>query len=86
MRGTIFALVVGVAGLASLPATGAQAAAAPTPRVGKPVVQQVWWDRWGRWHPPYYGYRYGPPRYYAYGPPRPYRGYRRMHCLRHGWC
>ena len=45
-------------------------------------IQQVWWDRWGHWHPGYYhrpyyyypyyyGYR---PYYYGYGY-RPYYGY-----------
>jgi hypothetical protein len=92
MRRMIFALVVGGAALATVP-PGAQAApvlAAPLPATWatKPMVQQVWYDRWGRWHPPrgYYGYGYGPPRPYAYGPPRPYWRHRRAQCLRHGWC
>ena len=71
----------------------------PSPRLtGEPaiepaiVVQPVWYDRWGRWHPPYYQYGYGPPRgYYAYGPPGPcwryrYCHHRRVQCLRYGWC
>lgn len=91
MRTAMFALVVGgAAGLTSLPAPGAQAASFPAPQVSAPAIQPVWYDRWGRWHPPYpyYGYGYGPPRYYAYGPPRPHRDwrYRRMQCLRYGWC
>ena len=65
----------------------------PSPRLtGEPaiepaiVVQPVWYDRWGRWHPPrpyYYGY-------YGYRPPPPsrywYWRHRRMQCLRYGWC
>jgi hypothetical protein len=86
MHRAMFALVVGgVAGLTSLPAPGAQAASVPGLRVSAPAVQQVWYDRWGRWHPPAYGY-YGPPRYYAYGPPRPYWRQRRIECVRWGRC
>ena len=31
-------------------------------------VQQVWWDRWGRWHPNYYyhPYYYHPYYYHPY--------------------
>jgi len=23
-----------------------------------PEAEKVWWDRWGRWHPNYYDYRW----------------------------
>ena len=67
--------------------------AAPSlaPPVASALIDHVWWDRWGRWHPgPRYGYDYG---YgygngyghgYGFGPgyygPGPYRGGR--HCWR----
>ncbi len=57
------------------------------PSIAAPVtaagVEQVWWDRWGRWHPnrPWGWRRWGwgpPPRYYGfYGPVR--------HCWRGPW-
>jgi len=67
-----------------------------SPSLSQPVlspdVENVWWDRWGRWHPnwgwrrwPHYrAYWWGPhPRYWGWGP--------RRHCwwtywgLRCGW-
>jgi hypothetical protein len=46
-------------------------------------IQQVWWDRWGRWHPNY-PYYYRP---YYYGWYRPYYGYYRpyLHCWWTAW-
>ena len=54
MRPLLLALALGAAGAALLPSHDARA----------------WWDRWGRWHPYYYGPRVivGPPPYY---PPPP---------------
>ncbi|GEM_PF-1851210 len=40
-------------------------------------VEKVWWDRWGRWHPNYWGPGWG------WGP-RPYWGPRR-HCWMSPW-
>ena len=31
-------------------------------------IQQVWYDRWGRWHPNYYRPYYYHPYYYGYRP------------------
>jgi hypothetical protein len=52
-----------------------------------PQVEKVWWDRWGRWHPNYYGYgwHYGwHPywrHYWGYWRPRCWRGYYGyLHC------
>ena len=90
MRTAILTFMVGsIMTLASLPTTQAQAAPPLVPQLSDPAIQQVWYDRWGRWHPPYYPYAYGPPRYYAYGP-RPY-GYgpwrwHRRECWRWGRC
>ena len=89
MRTAALALVAGgIAALATLPATAANVAPVLVPQVSAPAVQPVWYDRFGRWHPPYYGYGYGPPRYYAYGPPHPYGPWRwrRRECLRWGRC
>ena len=93
MRKAALALLVGgVAGLTPLLSTGVQAAPTFVPQVSEPAIQLVWYDRWGRWHPPYYGYGYGygyaAPRFYAYGPPPPYRywRYRRRECFRWGAC
>ena len=62
--------------LASLPTTQAHAAPVVVPQVSQSTIQPVWYDRWGRWHPPYYyGYGIRPPGYYAYGP-------RRLLCVR----
>jgi len=98
---TLTLVTSGIVALASLPTVQAHAATVPTPpalapQVSEPAIQPVWYDRWGRWHPPYpYGYRpppyygYGPPRYYGYGyGPYPY-GYwhhRRWECYRWGRC
>lgn len=70
------------AALALVPAQARQVPGV-VPQVSDPSIQPVWYDRWGRWHPPaYYGpvrpgyYPYGPPRYYypyGYAPPRYYR-------------
>ncbi len=96
MRTTTLALLAaGMMALASLPTVGAHAASvsippALVPQVGEPAIQPVWYDRWGRWHPPY-AY-YGRPRYYGYGygygPPHPYgyRHWRRAQCYRWGAC
>ena len=91
MRKAALALLVGgVAGLTPLLSPGVQAAPTFVPQVSEPAIQPVWYDRWGRWHPPYYGYGYGyaAPRFYAYGPPPPYRywRYRRRECFRWGAC
>ena len=92
MRKTALILALGgFVGLTTAPAPTAHAAPIVVPQVSEPAIQPVWYDRWGRWHPPYaYGYGYGPPRYYGYGygPPRPY-GYwrwRRAQCFRWGNC
>ncbi len=93
MRRTLLTLLAGgAASLTSLVPIEAPAAPAFVPQVSDPALQPVWYDRWGRWHPPYYGYYYpyGPPRFYAYGPPPPYPygywRYRRSECWRWGRC
>ena len=95
MRRTALALLVGgVSGVTALLPAAAPAAPSFVPQVSDPALQPVWYDRWGRWHPPYYGYYYpyGPPRFYAYGPPPPYPypyrywRYRRGECWRWGRC
>ncbi len=88
MRTATLAFVAGgIMALASLPTTQAQAAPPLVPQVSNPAIQPVWYDRWGRWHPPYGPYAYGRPRYYAYGP-RPYGAWRwrRRECFRWGPC
>jgi hypothetical protein len=56
-------------------------------------VQQVWYDRWGHWHPnyyhrpyyrPYYYHRYYPP-YYYHPYYRPYYYHPYYHRYRHCW-
>ncbi len=58
MRSLLFTLALGLIGVALLPSHEARA----------------WWDRWGRWHPAYYGPRVvvapppvvvAPPPYYG---------------------
>jgi len=63
--------IAGAALLASIGAA-APASAMPLPApagdaadVAAPV-QQVWWDRWGRWHPNYYRWGYWRPAYYRH--------------------
>ncbi len=90
MRTATFVLVIGgIAGLATLPATAAHAVPVLISQASEPAIQQVWYDRWGRWHPRRYRYGYGRPSYYAYGPPHGQHRYwrhRRMQCLRYGAC
>ena len=43
-------------------------------------VQKAWWDRWGRWHPNYWGPGYYHP-YHPYWGPRYGYGWHR-HCWR----
>lgn len=89
MRTAALALVAGgITALASLPTTPAHAAPIVVPQVSEPAIQPVWYDRWGRWHPPYPYYRRPPYYGYGYGRPRPY-GYWRWHraqCWRWGYC
>ncbi len=92
-KATLVLAVAGFAGLVTISTTQAQAAPALNPKASEPavVVQPVWYDRWGRWHPPYRRYGYGlPPGYYAYGPGpywrHPYWRHRRRECFRYGYC
>jgi hypothetical protein len=85
MRTVALALIVGsVATLATLAPTHAAPAFVPdAPRIAEPTIQPVWYDRWGRWHPPHYygyGYGYGPPRHYGYW------HHRRWECIHWGRC
>ncbi len=90
MRSATLILIIGaVAAVATLPATAAHAVPGLIAHVSELAVQQVWYDRWGRWHPPHYRYGYGRPSHYAYGPPyrqHRYWRHRRMQCLRYGAC
>lgn len=43
-------------------------------------VQKAWWDRWGRWHPNYWGPRYGWRPGWGYGGWGPHR-----HCWMSPW-
>src|SRR5260370_42133015 len=69
-----------IAGAAMRPAPSGPAAAftLSSPSLEQPVaaagVEQVWWDRWGRWHPNWGGHRWGyhPWGYHPWG-----WGYRR---------
>ena len=74
MRIANLALIVsGVAAASALVPARASVAPSAVPQISEPAIQPVWYDRWGRWHPPHYGY--GPPGYYPYGPPRYYYPY-----------
>jgi hypothetical protein len=62
-----------------------------SPSLEKPVatdgVQQVWYDRWGRWHPNYYyrPYYYRPYYYHPYYYYRPYYYHPYRRCWRNAW-
>jgi hypothetical protein len=79
-------LAAAAAGAAMLAMTAAPASAftlagpSLAPTVASGNIEQVWWDRWGRWHPNYY--RWHRPYGYGYGWHRhcwrgPYGG---LHC------
>jgi hypothetical protein len=75
------ALILAFCGFTALEALApmrAHAAPVLVPQVSEPAIQPVWYDRWGYWHPPHYGY--------GYGPPRPYWRHRRWECVRWGHC
>jgi len=81
---TLTLIAGGIVALASLTPTQAHATSVPIPpglvaQVSEPALQPVWYDRWGRWHPPHY-YGYGPPPRYWYW------RHRRWECVRWGRC
>jgi hypothetical protein len=81
-RGCLAAAVGGAILTMSMAPASAFTLAAPSlaPAVDSAEIQHVWWDRWGRWHPNYYGYGYGY-RPYGYGYRHCWRGYYgRLHC------
>jgi hypothetical protein len=75
LAGGAAAAVAGAAMLA-LSSVPSSAFTLSSPSLEKPVadagVQQVWWDRWGRWHPN--GWGWGPRWGWGWGP-RPYYGF-----------
>ena len=81
LTGGAVAALAGAAMLA-ISAGSASAFTLSSPSLEQPMassnIDHVWWDRWGRWHPNYWGYGWGYRPYW-----RPYWGY--GHCWRGYW-
>ena len=92
--GGVLAAAAGAALLIAAASGPSSAFTLSSPSLDQPVVtadiQQVWWDRWGRWHPnrwhPYYHRYYHPYHYYHYYHHHPYyyRPWRRCWWTWHG--